>query len=119
MSAIPKPYITPSHYLQSEQSATSRHEYINGEIYAMAGASADHIQITLNVPLALAAHLYAKGCDIYTTEMRVKCTPTGAYFYPDVVVVCGGKQIEAQQSETLLNLTIIIEVLSIRVYNEL
>jgi len=109
MSAIPKTYISPSQYLDTEAESTIRHEYINGEMYAMAGATPDHIQITLNVPLALAAHLYAKGYDIYTTEMRVKLVPTGAYFYPDVVIVCGGKEMDAQ---TLINPTVIIEILS-------
>jgi Uma2 family endonuclease len=109
VSAIPKTYISSSQYLDTEVESTIRHEYINGEVYAMAGATPEHIQITLNIPLALAGQLYTKGCDIYTTELRVKLVPTGAYFYPDVVIVCGGKEMEAQ---TLLNPTVIIEILS-------
>lgn len=109
MSAIPKTYISPSQYLDIEGQSTIRHEYINGEVYAMAGATPEHIQITLNIPLALAGQLYAKGCDIYITELRVRLVPTRAYFYPDVVIVCGGKEMEAQ---TLINPTVIIEILS-------
>jgi Uma2 family endonuclease len=78
----------------------------------MAGASFVHNTITLNLVSALRQNLRGKGCSVLAIDMRVKVSEASAYFYPDVVAVCGQPQFEDEQEDNLLNPTVIIEVLS-------
>ncbi len=103
---------TPQEYLALERKAETRSEYVNGEIYAMAGASREHNLISLNVGSELRAQLRKRPCETYTNDMRVRVKPTGLYTYPDVVVVCGRPRFEDAESDTLINPTVIAEVLS-------
>jgi Uma2 family endonuclease len=112
MSSLAKTYYTPEQYLALERAAEYKSEYINGEIYAMSGASREHNLITGNVLSALHAQLRGRPCEIYASDMRVKVSPTGMYTYPDVVAVCGEPRFEDDQVDTLLNPTAILEVLS-------
>jgi Uma2 family endonuclease len=90
MSAVPKPegWITPEEYLAGERVSDIRHEYVNGRVYAMAGASDDHNRITGNLFSALHTALRGKRCEPFTTDMKVKVPPnvTEGYYYPDVLV---------------------------------
>lgn len=102
---------TAEEYLAFERSAEMKHEYRDGEIVAMAGASRSHNRITGNVFRELDSKLRVKGdCEAYVSDMRVKTKPN--YSYPDVVVVCGEPKFEDAEVDTLLNPTVIIEVLS-------
>ena len=107
-----KPRLTPEDYLAIERSAEFKSEYFDGEIFAMAGASRAHNAIVLNVGSEIRQHLKNRSCKAYVNDMRVKVSPTGLYTYPDVVVVCGKEQFEDTHLDTLLNPTLIIEVLS-------
>src|SRR5204863_9107533 len=99
-------------YLALEREAEYKSEYINGQIYAMSGASKEHVTIAVNLTGELYTQLKGKPCSVYTSDMRVKVSPTGMYTYPDVSVVCGEHHFDDAQLDTLTNPTVIIEVLS-------
>ncbi len=110
--AVRSTYISEVQYLQAERQSPTRSEYLAGQVFAMAGASFVHNTITLNLVSALRQNLRGKGCSVLAIDMRVKVSEASAYFYPDVVVVCGQPQFEDEQEDNLLNPTVIIEVLS-------
>ena len=104
--------LTPEEYIASERKATLKSEYLNGEILAMSGASLAHARIIADIVTELNTQLRGQGCEVITNDMRVKTGPKGAYFYPDVVAFCGEPQFEDNVFDTLLNPTLVIEVLS-------
>jgi Uma2 family endonuclease len=111
MASLPKPRFTPEQYLALEREAETKSEYFDGEIFAMSGASRQHNLISVNVIAELRAQLKGRPCEVYGSDMRVKVDPTGLYTYPDVVV-CGEVRLEDEHLDTLLNPTVLIEVLS-------
>jgi len=113
MSAQPQiAYITPEEYLSMERQAEYKSEYFDGEIFAMAGASEAHNQIVINVLIEIGTQFKKRPCKVYANDMRVKVSPTGLYTYPDIVAVCEQRHFDDDQKDTLLNPTVIIEVLS-------
>jgi Uma2 family endonuclease len=112
MSLQPKIYVTPEAYLELERKADYKSEYLNGEIYAMGGASPRHVLIVTNVVAELRNQLKSRPCTVYSTDLRVRVSPNGLYTYPDVVVVCDTPQFSDQRRDTLTNPTLIVEVLS-------
>jgi Uma2 family endonuclease len=112
MSALPKVYWTPEQYLAWERKQESKSEYWNGEIFAMAGASEKHNLIAANVIALLHPQLRSRGCRTYPGDIRLFISATGLYTYADVVVVCGQPQFTDSEVDTLLNPTLIVEVLS-------
>jgi Uma2 family endonuclease len=112
MSLQPKTYVTPEAYLELERKADYKSEYLNGEIYAMGGASPRHVLIVTNVVAELRNQLKNRPCTVYSTDLRVRVSPNGLYTYPDVVVVCDTPQFSDQHQDTLTNPTLIVEVLS-------
>ena len=103
---------TPKEYLALERGCAERHEYFAGEVFAMGGASERHNLIVINVTRELSLQLKGRPCRTYASDMRVKVAPTGLYTYPDIVVVCGEARFDDVQRDTLLNPTLLIEVLS-------
>lgn len=83
----------------------------NGEIFSMVGATRAHNLITGNMITAFNNQLRGRGCESHPNDMRVKVSATGLYTYPDVVVVCGEPRFEDDILDTLLNPTLIVEVL--------
>ena len=112
MSRQAKTYITPEEYLAIERAAEHKNEYVNGEIFALAGASRKHNLIVGNISGELREQLKGKPCEVYPGEMRVKAAASRAYVYPDVVVVCEEPNLEDDYLDTLLNPTLVVEVLS-------
>lgn len=112
MASEPHRRVSPEEYLSLERQSETKNEYLNGEIYAMAGASRRHNRINLNVAIALDSQLKARGCDVYTGDMRVRVPAADLYTYPDVTVVCGEPELDDAEVDTLLNPTLIVEVLS-------
>src|SRR5262249_26985583 len=112
MSAAAKTTITPKQYLAEERLAEIKHEYYDGEIFDMAGGSPEHSLLAANLTGVLWPQLSEKPCDVYTSDMRVQVAENGPYAYPDVTVVCGGAQLADAEADTLLNPTVIVEVLS-------
>ena len=103
---------TPEEYLEYERKSEIRHEYIDGEIYEMAGANKRHNRISINVVRLLDNQLLERDCNVYGSDMRVRITSTGKYTYPDVVAICGEEIFEDETEDTLLNPMLIVEVLS-------
>jgi Uma2 family endonuclease len=112
MASVARQTYTPEEYLELERKAEHKSEYVNGEIYAMAGASAAHITITGNLWGEIRVQLKGKPCRSYAIDMRIRIDETGMYTYPDLVVVCGRQLFGDRRQDTLTNPTLIIEVLS-------
>jgi Uma2 family endonuclease len=112
MSSHAQQRYTPEEYLTLESQAQCKSAYYAGEIFATAGASRWHNLIVTNVLRELSLQLKGRPCTTYPSDMRVKVSPTGLYTYPDVTVVCGEARFEDNQQDTLLNPTLIVEVLS-------
>ncbi|MDE0685722.1 MAG: Uma2 family endonuclease [Candidatus Poribacteria bacterium] len=105
-------FLTPEEYLARERKALDKSEYRDGQIYTMPGASRKHNLITANTLAELHVQLRNRICEVYSSDMRVKVSSTGRYTYPDVVVVCEEPHFEDSHFDTLLNPTVLIEVLS-------
>lgn len=102
--------MTPEEYLAWEAGQTERHDFVAGEVFAMAGAEDRHVTASGNVYMALRQHLAGSRCKTYMADMKVQCGADSAYFYPDVVVTCS----EADRQSPLVKRepTLIAEVLS-------
>lgn len=103
---------TIEQYLDFELEQETRHEFIDGQIYAMAGATERHNQIASAINYALYGQTLDRDCSVFQSNMRVQ-VDKDASFYPDIVVVCGEAQYVNEKRIILLNPTLIIEVLSL------
>lgn len=112
MEARAMPRLTPEEYLVIERQADTKSEYLNGEMFAMSGASRWHNLVTTNLAGELRAQLKGRACEVYSSDQRVHIPATRLYTYPDVVVVCGEPRFEDALLDTLLNPKLVIEVLS-------
>lgn len=112
MSQQVKSFVSPEEYVRLERQAEYKSEYLNGEMFAMSGASREHNLIAGNIVGELNQQLRGKPYEVYPSDMRVKVTATGLYTYPDVIVVCGEPKFEDDYVDTLLNPTLLVEVLS-------
>lgn len=110
MSAAIKRY-SVDEYLAFERDSPTKHEYFDGEIFAMAGATESHNLIASNLIRELGNALKERPCRVYCSDMRIAC-PTGLRTYPDVAAVCGKRQFEDERRDTLLDPIVIVEVLS-------
>jgi Uma2 family endonuclease len=111
MASAPQTWITVEDYLATERAAERKSEYFDGQMFAMAGATEAHNLIVGNLIHELKKQLEQRECRVYPSDMRVQC-PRGLYTYPDVTVVCGPPRFRDDCFDTLLNPTVIIEVLS-------
>lgn len=114
MSTQAQTQLSAAAYLVQEGLAREKSEFLNGEVFAMAGASRAHNQITSNLVLSLGSQLLSKPCSVYSSDMKVhtRSETISKYSYPDVVATCGTEQFEDEQTTVLLNPVLIIEVLS-------
>lgn len=113
MQAAERHRYTEDEYIELERRAEIKSELINGEIFAMAGAKPRHNALAANVTAALVVRLRARGssCLVFTSDQRVRSEATGMNTYADVSVACG-PQFHAKHRDTLINPTVIVEVLS-------
>ena len=88
MIALPQSFLSPEAYLQLEQQSQTKQEYINGAVYAMAGASDAHVTIAGNLFARLLSHLRGGGCRVYIADMKVRILDRNCFYYPDVMVTC-------------------------------
>lgn len=112
MGVAPRKKLTEEEYLALERAAEFKSEFLAGEVFAMAGATFEHALIVGNAVGELRQQLKGRPCVVVPTDLRVRVEETGLYTYPDVVVVCGTPRFADEQEDTLLNPTLIIEVLS-------
>ncbi len=110
MSAAIKRY-SVDEYLAFERDSPTKHEYFDGEVFAMAGATVPHNLVASNALRNLGNALVDRPCIVLGSDTRVVC-PTGLRTYPDVVAVCGPPQYEDGRRDNLLNPIVIVEVLS-------
>ncbi|WP_286819851.1 Uma2 family endonuclease, partial [Desulfobacter sp. UBA2225] len=115
MTAQPqeKNKMTPREYLTRERSSFDiKHEFFNGEIFAMVGAGRNHNRINVNLTRELGNDFKANqfACDLFSNDMRVKIEDS--YAYPDIVIFCGDAKFEDNEFDTLTNPVIIMEILS-------
>ncbi|MDX1965339.1 MAG: Uma2 family endonuclease [Pirellulales bacterium] len=111
MSSVAKKLISIAEFLELEQKSVVRHEYYRGEIFAMAGANASHNQISFNLSGLFYVQFRNTTCRSYVADMLVKC-PSDLLCYPDLVVFCHSPQFADQRQLTLLNPSLLIEILS-------
>lgn len=112
MSTVPKYSLSPAQYLAQERQAEFKSQYFRGEVFAMAGASREHNLIVGNLVGEIRNALKDRRCEVYPSDMRVKVAATGLYTYPDATVVCGDPVFEDDHFDTLINPTVVFEVLS-------
>ncbi len=103
--------ISPEDYLEAEKVRPIKHEYRQGEIYAMAGASKPHVIIMGNVSVLLRNHLRGSGCMPYMADMKVRNETSNFYYYPDVAVSCDERDKNAAE-DFIRYPRLIVEVLS-------
>jgi Uma2 family endonuclease len=99
-------------YLDLESASNVKHEFLDGEIYAMAGGTPRHAALTLAIGGALLAQLRGGPCRAFSSDLRIRVRETGLATYPDVTVVCGPLETDPDSEATVTNPTVIVEVLS-------
>ncbi len=109
MATHPQHNFTVEQYLEREEQALDRHEYFNGEIFAMAGGTDEHADVCSNIIGELRYRLKGSACRVRGSDMRVRTHPSGLYSYADAVVCCAGAK---SDRNTLLNPVVIVEVQS-------
>jgi len=113
MSVQTQARLSLEEYLAIERSAETKSEYLDGEMFAMTGGSFLHNLIVGNLVGELRQQLKGRSCTVVPSDLRVHIPATGLYTYPDLAVVCGEPRLEDDQElDTLLNPTLIVEVLS-------
>ncbi len=108
----PKTHFTPDEYLTFERGAETKHEYVDGQIYAMAGASPSHNQICFNVIGELHRQLKGTSCFGFASDQKIRTDPMDLFSYPDITIVCGEAKFHDEHEDVILNPKVVIEVLS-------
>ncbi len=103
--------LTVEEYLAFEEQSPIRHEYVDGQIYAMSGVSKDHARITKNIGFEVETHLRDSKCEPYLTDVKVKARAT-RYYYPDVVVTCEAAAEDPEDPYLIVQPILLVEVLS-------
>ena len=111
MASEPRQRLTIPEYLAFERQSETRHEYLDGEMFAMAHPTRRHSLIAGNLFGQIWTQFRGRGCEVHRETMRVR-TPSGLFTYPDVVAVCNKPSFDDAEFNTLLNPALIIEVLS-------
>jgi Uma2 family endonuclease len=110
LSTLPKPYLTPSQYLEIERKAEFKSEYVEGEVFAMAGARPNHNLLCVELTVTIGYQLRGKPWAAFGSDQRVRIPSQRLYTYPDLSVACG--KAEFSDEDNLLNPVLLAEVLS-------
>lgn len=105
-------FVSEAEYLELEERSPLKHEYLNGEVFAMAGGGNAHALLCAQGVSSLINALRGKPCRAVGSEQRVKVEETGERFYPDAAVYCPGARLEGREGQELLDPKVIIEVMS-------
>jgi Uma2 family endonuclease len=108
--AAEKLMFTEEDFLAWDAGQTLKHEFIEGEVFAMAGAEDRHVTVSLNVAMALRQHLAGTPCRVFMADMKLHVAASKAYFYPDVLVTCSDTDRHSPQIKREAKL--VLEVLS-------
>ena len=112
MCDTPRGPMTFAEYLALEAASETKHEFLNGEIFAMAGGTPEHGALTANVIRLLGTALIDRPCIVYTSDVRIRVLATGLRTYPDVSVACGSIERDPEDKNTIVNPVALVEVLS-------
>src|SRR5450631_4334752 len=112
MASLPTPRITEEEYLRLDRAAETKSEFVDGEMFAMAGGSLDHSILAGKWFVELSLKLRGRKCEVLNSDARIRTPGTGSYFYPDVSVACGQLQTHQSSDDILTNPVVVIEVLS-------
>ncbi len=99
-------------YLALEEASNVKHEFLNGEIYAMAGGTPRHAALSVAASATLLGQLRGGSCQVFSSDLRVRVLATGLATYPDVTVVCGPMERDPESADTVTNPRLLVEVLS-------
>ena len=113
--AVPKyyPKMSPSEFLEWERKQEYKHEYVNGEVLAMYGASISHNRIASNIIIDVGSFLKERSCEVFGSDLRVSVKWKDSYFYPDIIITCDELEFDdAKIKDTITNPTVIFEILS-------
>src|SRR5712692_2096843 len=99
-------------YLQLERTSAMKHEYLRGEVFAMAGGTPEHARLAASIIGALTAALRGRPCSVFTSDARVRIEATDRATYPDVTVVCGRLEHTLDDPDSITNPVVIVEILS-------
>jgi Uma2 family endonuclease len=112
MSAVPESHYTIEEYLARERVAPHKSEFYRGQIFAMSGGTPRHNTISVNLLASLRGRLRGTPCRPYNSDQRIRIPANGLSTYPDVSVVCGELQLDAQDRDAIVNPRVMFEVLS-------
>lgn len=112
MAVARKHEYTSEEYFALEESSEERHAFVNGEIYAMAGGTADHNLIALNIVESLRVQLRNKPCRVQAADLLLQIKKLNMYTYPDVMLICGKLDFQPGRKDVVTNPVVIFEVLS-------
>jgi Uma2 family endonuclease len=110
--AAPRKSLTFTDYVAGEKTSSVRHDFINGQAFAMAGGTPEHAALAASITVLLGAQLRGKPCRPYSSDLRIHIPSANVGAYPGVTVVCGELQRSSEDSASVLNPTLIVEVLS-------
>ena len=105
-------FVPQEDYLESEREALEKHEYYQGEVFAMSGASAKRNRIFTNLFVVIGSKLKGKGCIPYSNDLRIHIPKNTLYTYPDISIICGEMEFTDDKFDTAANPSVIIEILS-------
>ena len=105
-------HFTPNDYLDLEEDSGLRHEFYQGTIFAMAGASQEHNRIVFNLTRSLILKMQGKSCDIFGSDQRIHIPSNSLYTYPDLTIVCDPPIMSGEKEMSMTNPSVIVEVLS-------
>jgi Uma2 family endonuclease len=104
--------MTRAEYLAQELVSDTKHEFVNGEAFAMSGGTPEHSALAARLIVRLGAALSGRPCQVFTSDLRVFVPATGGSFYPDVSVVCGRLELVPDDAHAYTNPVLLVEVLS-------
>ena len=110
IASVQQSHLTADEYLELEDRSDTKHEYIDGQVYAMAGASDNHVTIALNLATLLRSHVRGSGCRVCIADMKARIESLNRFYYPDVMVTCDPRDLETSTYKRFPSL--IVEVLS-------
>ena len=99
-------------YVAMDAASETKHEFVNGEIFAMSGGTPEHSRLSVNVQAELRSALRGRPCVTFNSDLRVRVLATGLGTYPDASVVCGRLEVDPEDKNTVTNPAVIVEVLS-------
>jgi Uma2 family endonuclease len=109
---MPPHDFTYADYLALEEVSNVKHEFLDGEVYAMAGGTPMHALLAATVSALLHQQLRGGSCRVYSSDLRVRVLATGLATYPDVTIVCGDLVTDPENDDTVANPKVVVEVLS-------